>query len=75
MLYVDDGVEELTAHLDFNKERFLMCMNMNSYARVCLEDAWAYSIDRHTFAQPLFGHQVTRHKLATMARYIESHWA
>ncbi|KAK7217251.1 hypothetical protein V2G26_005254 [Clonostachys chloroleuca] len=55
---------------NFNKERFLLCMNMNSYARVCLEDAWAYSIDRHTFAQPLFGHQVTRHKLATMARVV-----
>ncbi|CAH0055030.1 unnamed protein product [Clonostachys solani] len=60
---------------NFNKERFLMCVNMNSYARVCLEDAWAYAVDRHTFGQPLFGHQVIRHKLATMARYIESHWA
>ncbi|CAH0028112.1 unnamed protein product [Clonostachys rhizophaga] len=31
--------------------------------------------DRHTFRQPLFRHQVIRHKLAKMARYIESHWA
>ncbi len=44
-------------------------------ARACLEDAWAYALDRHTFGKPLFTHQIIRHKLATMARYIESHWA
>jgi len=48
---------------------------MNAQARVCLEDAWAYAMDRHTFGQPLFSHQIIRHKLATLARYIESHWA
>lgn len=60
---------------DFNKERIVICVNMNAMARACLEDAWAYAMDRHTFGQPLFSHQVIRHKLATMARYIESHWA
>lgn len=76
MLYVDDGGEELTAvHLTLTSNAFLMCVNMKSYARVCLEDACAYSIDRHTFGQPFFGHQVIRHKLATVAWYIESHWA
>lgn len=52
-----------------------MAVGMNSMARVCLEDAWAYAIDRQTFGEPLFSHQIIRHKLATLARYIESHWA
>lgn len=52
-----------------------MAAGMNTQARVCLEDAWAYALDRHTFGKPLFSHQIIRHKLATLARYIESHWA
>ncbi|KEZ41687.1 Acyl-CoA dehydrogenase domain-containing protein [Scedosporium apiospermum] len=61
--------------LNFNRERLLIAVTMNAQARVCLEDAWAYAMDRHTFGQPLFSHQIIRHKLATLARYIESHWA
>ncbi|KAF7562878.1 hypothetical protein G7046_g1226 [Stylonectria norvegica] len=60
---------------NFNRERLIMAVGMNSLARVCLEDAWAYALDRQTFGEPLFSHQVIRHKLATLARYIESHWA
>ncbi|KXH28088.1 acyl-CoA dehydrogenase domain-containing protein [Colletotrichum salicis] len=60
---------------DFNKERFILAVLMNGQARVCLEDAWAYAMDRHTFGKPLMYHQIIRHKLITMARYIESHWA
>ncbi|KAL3439262.1 acyl-CoA dehydrogenase/oxidase [Aspergillus tetrazonus] len=60
---------------NFNVERLIICVSMNSTARVCLEDAWAYAMDRQTFGQPLFSHQVIRRKLATLARYIESHWA
>jgi alkylation response protein AidB-like acyl-CoA dehydrogenase len=52
-----------------------MAVGMNTQARVCLEDAWAYANDRQTFGKPLFSHQIIRHKLATLARYIESHWA
>lgn len=52
-----------------------MAVGMNSLARICLEDAWAYALDRQTFGEPLFSHQIIRHKLATLARYIESHWA
>lgn len=66
---------KLKASPDFNKERLILCISMNAQARTCLEDAWAYALDRQTFGQPLFSHQVIRHKLATMARYIESHWA
>ncbi|OAA60270.1 acyl-CoA dehydrogenase domain-containing protein [Niveomyces insectorum RCEF 264] len=60
---------------NFNRERLIMAVGMNSMARVCLEDAWAYALDRQTFGKPLFSHQIIRHKLATLARYIESHWA
>jgi alkylation response protein AidB-like acyl-CoA dehydrogenase len=60
---------------DFNAERFSMAVQMNTQARICLEDAWQYAMDRKTFGKPLFSHQIIRHKLATMARYIESHWA
>ena len=53
----------------------MMAVGMNSMSRACLEDAWAYALDRVTFGKPLFAHQIIRHKLATLARYIESHWA
>jgi alkylation response protein AidB-like acyl-CoA dehydrogenase len=52
-----------------------MAVQSNSQARVCLEDAWQHALDRQTFGKPLFAHQIIRHKLATLARYVESHWA
>lgn len=61
--------------IDFNRERLMMVVMMNGQARACLEDAWAYATDRQTFGKPLISHQIIRHKLATLARYIESHWA
>ncbi|KAK2007293.1 acyl-CoA dehydrogenase domain-containing protein [Colletotrichum eremochloae] len=60
---------------NFNRERFILAVLMNGQARICLEDAWAYAMDRHTFGKPLMAHQIIRHKLVSMARYIESHWA
>ncbi|KZL84349.1 acyl-CoA dehydrogenase domain-containing protein [Colletotrichum incanum] len=60
---------------NFNRERFILAVLMNGQARICLEDAWTYAVDRHTFGKPLMAHQIIRHKLVTMARYIESHWA
>ncbi|TIC90272.1 Acyl-CoA dehydrogenase [Colletotrichum higginsianum] len=60
---------------NFNRERFLLAVLMNGQARICLEDAWAYAMDRQTFGKPLMAHQSIRHKLVAMARYVESHWA
>ncbi|KAK1579294.1 acyl-CoA dehydrogenase domain-containing protein [Colletotrichum navitas] len=60
---------------NFNRERFILAVLMNGQARICLEDAWAYAMDRHTFGKPLMAHQIIRHKLVSMARYAESHWA
>jgi len=60
---------------NFNKERFIMSIGCNRKARTCLSEATAYAHTRHTFAKPLIHNQIIAHKLATMGRYIESHWA
>lgn len=60
---------------NFNKERFLMSIGCNRKARTCLSESTAYAHTRHTFGKPLVSNQIIAHKLATMARYIESHWA
>ncbi|KAF2455593.1 acyl-CoA dehydrogenase/oxidase [Lineolata rhizophorae] len=60
---------------NFNKERFIMAVGCNRQARVCLETSLEYAHRRKTFGKPLISHQIIRHKLATLARYIESHWA
>ena len=44
----------------------------NRYARLCLEEAVKYGRTRKTFGKRLMDHQVLRHKVAEMARNIES---
>ncbi|KAF9884972.1 hypothetical protein FE257_000882 [Aspergillus nanangensis] len=56
-------------------KRLLIAVSCNSQARVCLKEAYEYSLDRHTFGKPLISHQVIRAKMATIARYVEGHWA
>ncbi|KAK8071206.1 acyl-CoA dehydrogenase domain-containing protein [Apiospora hydei] len=60
---------------NFNKERFVLAVSCNRHARTCLSTSLAYALERETFGQPLAGHQVIRHKLATLAREVEAHWA
>ncbi|KAK8073524.1 Acyl-CoA dehydrogenase- N-terminal [Apiospora phragmitis] len=60
---------------NFNKERFVLAVSCNRHARTCLSTSLAYAAERETFGQPLVGHQVIRHKLATLAREVEAHWA
>ncbi|KAL2823612.1 acyl-CoA dehydrogenase/oxidase [Aspergillus cavernicola] len=64
-----------TLMTNFNRERLIMAVNANSQARICLKDAYEYAQDRHTFGKPLISHQIIRAKLATIARYVEAHWA
>jgi len=64
-----------TLMTNFNKERFLIAAGLNRHARTCLSVAVAYAHDRTTFGQPLIANQVIREKLATVARYVESHYA
>ncbi|KAK8876969.1 acyl-CoA dehydrogenase [Apiospora arundinis] len=60
---------------NFNKERFVLAVSCNRQARTCLSTALAYALERETFGQPLVHHQVIRHKLTTLARDVEAHWA
>ncbi|KAH9906314.1 acyl-CoA dehydrogenase [Xylariomycetidae sp. FL2044] len=60
---------------NFNKERFVLAAGCNRKARTCLSTALAYALERETFGAPLVGHQVIRHKIATLAREVEAHWA
>ncbi|KAH9882325.1 hypothetical protein J1614_000561 [Plenodomus biglobosus] len=60
---------------NFNKERFIMSIGCNRKARTCLSESTAYAHKRHTFGKPLIANQIIAHKLATIGRYVESHWA
>lgn len=60
---------------NFNKERFIMSIGCNRKARTCLSESFDYASKRHTFGKPLIANQIISHKLATIGRYVESHWA
>lgn len=60
---------------NFNKERFMMAVICNRKARTCLSTALEYALSRQTFGQALISHQIIRHKLVTIGREVESHWA
>ena len=60
---------------NFNKERFIMAVGCNRMARTCLSSAFSYAHERETFGKTLASHQVIRHKLASIAREVEGHWA
>ena len=53
---------------NFNMERLSMAAQSIAFARVCIEDAAAWALERQTFGKPLVKHQVIRHKLAEMLR-------
>ncbi|KAF2718387.1 acyl-CoA dehydrogenase-like protein [Polychaeton citri CBS 116435] len=60
---------------NFNRERYIMAVGCNRSSRTCLSTAFAYARKRETFGQPLIENQLISSKFASMARYIESHWA
>jgi alkylation response protein AidB-like acyl-CoA dehydrogenase len=60
---------------NFNRERFVLAVGCNRMARECLNSAVRYAHDRETFGKPLIANQIIKHKIATMARGVESHWA
>ncbi len=53
---------------NFNMERLSMAAQAIAFARVCIEDAAAWTQERQTFGKPLAKHQVIRHKFAEMVR-------
>jgi len=62
----------LAIMLNFNHERFAgIAMGVRG-ARMCIEEAVKYARVRKTFNKRLIDHQVIRHKIAEMARRVES---
>ena len=64
-----------TIMINFNRERFVMSVGCNRNARTCLNIAFEYANKRETFGKKLITNQIISSKFATLARYIESHWA
>lgn len=60
---------------NFNKERFVLAIACNRKSRTCLTHAFEYACKRETFGKALIQNQIIANKFATIARYIESHWA
>ena len=48
---------------NFNRERVFLAASANGFARVCLDEALAWSRSRKMFGGTLIDQQVTRHKL------------
>lgn len=61
--------------VNFNRERYIMAVGCNRKARTCLAHAFEYAHKRETFGKPLIANQIISSKFATLARYIESHYA
>jgi len=57
---------------NFNHERFVIAAVATRAARVCLEESVRHARRRKTFGKRLADHQVIKHKLADMARAVES---
>eukprot|EP01062_Namystynia_karyoxenos_P030536 TRINITY_DN227_c0_g4_i1.p2 TRINITY_DN227_c0_g4~~TRINITY_DN227_c0_g4_i1.p2 ORF type:complete len:445 (+),score=196.44 TRINITY_DN227_c0_g4_i1:80-1336(+) len=57
---------------NFNHERFVIAVAACRNARNCYELAFKYALQRKTFGKRLIDHQITRFKLAEVARQIEA---
>lgn len=57
---------------NFNHERWGICVQGTRFARVCLEEAFAYAHKRKAFGKRLVDQPVIRYKLAQMTRHVEA---
>mmetsp|Transcript_39336 Transcript_39336/g.47666 ORF Transcript_39336/g.47666 Transcript_39336/m.47666 type:complete len:402 (-) Transcript_39336:205-1410(-) len=57
---------------NFNHERWAMAVMSNRYSRVCIAEAIKYARTKNTFGKRIIDHQVIRHKIADMARQVET---
>jgi acyl-CoA dehydrogenase len=57
---------------NFNHERLALAMQAYALARVCLDEASDWALQRTTFGKHLVEHQVVRHKLVAMATQVEA---
>ncbi len=71
LIGIENGGFSVIMH-NFNSERMAMCTGMEGAARVCLEEAVNWAIERTTFGKALIKHQVIRHKIAEMKRHINA---
>ena len=64
------GFAQLMRH--FATERLSLAVQAYATAQRCLDLTLAWVRDRHTFGRPLAGRQLVRHRLAEMARHIDT---
>lgn len=57
---------------NFNAERLALAAGSIAAARVCIEEAYQWAIERKTFGKPLSKHQVIAHKFAEMVRKVNA---
>lgn len=57
---------------NFNKERLGIISLSLAAAKVCMEEAAEWAVERKTFGKPLSKHQVIRHKFAEMLKRINA---
>jgi len=57
---------------NFNTERIGITALSLASAKVCMEEAAQWAVDRKTFGKPLSKHQVIRHKFAEMLKRINA---
>jgi acyl-CoA dehydrogenase len=57
---------------NFNFERYHMSVMVNRSSRILITEAIKYARNRKTFGKRLIDHQTIRHKIAEMARRVES---
>jgi len=58
--------------LNFNGERWGLCVQALRFARVCIEESMTYAVKRETFGKKLIEHPIIRFKLAEMIRQVEA---
>lgn len=61
--------------INFNEERFVLAVGCNRKARICLSTALASAQEHVVLGALLASHQIIRHKIITLAREAEAHWA
>lgn len=57
---------------NFQNERLQLAVMANMTAQMALEESLRYAKEREAFGRPLWGFQVTRHKLVDMATLVEA---
>ncbi|WP_286267336.1 acyl-CoA dehydrogenase family protein [Thalassotalea atypica] len=57
---------------NFNSERLTLAAGAISAARVCIEEAYLWAVERKTFGKQLSKHQVIAHKFAEMVRRVNA---